>query len=172
LIVLGMIYSIGDISGAHMNPAVTLGFALSGNFPGKQVLPYILSQIAGAMVASLFLKMLFRQNAHLGATLPSGSEMQSFLLEVFLTFLLMFVILRVSTGSKETGIMAGIAIASIVGLEACFAGPISGASMNPARSLAPALVSGHLNAIWIYLTAPCIGSALAVPVYKYLKSTP
>jgi aquaporin Z len=170
LIVLAMIYSIGDISGAHMNPAVTAGFTLAGYFPLRSVLPYIFSQCAGGILASLCLRYLFPTDALLGATLPSGTEMQSFLLEVILTWLLMFVILSVATGAKETGIMAGIAIASVVGLEACFAGPICGASMNPARSLPPAVVSLHFQSLWIYLTAPFIGSAIAVATHKLLKA--
>jgi len=170
LIILGMIYALGDLSGAHFNPAVTIGFTVAGSFPVKNVVPYILSQSVGALLASCLLKYLFPQNMHLGATLPSGTDLQSFWLEIVLTYFLMFVIIRVATGSKETGIMAGIAIGSIVGLEAAFAGPICGASMNPARSLAPAIVSGDLHSIWVYVTAPFIGSVLAVLTNKYLKS--
>lgn len=170
LIILAMIYALGDISGAHMNPAVTVGFSLAGYFPARQVPAYILSQLAGAFLASAVIRVLFPQDALLGATLPAGSAMQSFVLEIILTWLLMFVILRVATGAKETGIMAGIAIASVVGLEACFAGSICGASMNPARSLAPALVSLHFQSLWIYLTAPFIGSAIAVVTHKLLRN--
>lgn len=170
LIILGMIYALGDLSGAHFNPAVTIGFTVAGSFPVKNVVPYILSQSVGALLASCLLKYLFPQNMHLGATLPSGTDLQSFWLEIVLTYFLMFVIIRVATGSKGTGIMAGIAIGSIVGLEAAFAGPICGASMNPARSLAPAIVSGDLHSIWVYLTAPFIGSVLAVLTNKYLKN--
>jgi len=175
LIILGMIYALGDISGAHFNPAVTLGFTVAGEFPAKQIVPYIIAQAIGAFLASSLLKYLFPQNIHLGATIPSGTDMQSFWLEIVLTYFLMLVIIRVATGSKETGIMAGIAIGSIVGLEAAFAGPISGASMNPIRSLAPAVISGDLHSLWIYLTAPLIGSVLAILTNKLLKhstSTP
>ena len=162
LVVFAMIAALGDISGAHFNPAVTLGFYLARRFPGRSVLPYIASQIAGALVASAMLYLLLPGHASLGATMPSGSFTQSWLLEVILTMGLMFVILSVSTGAAEKGITAGLAVGCVVWLEALFAGPISGASMNPARSLAPALVSGHLEHVWLYLTAPIVGAALAV----------
>lgn len=162
LVVLAMIYAVGDISGAHINPAVTSAFWLSGRFPARSVLPYISSQCLGAFAASGVLRLLFPAHATLGTTLPAGSEMQSFVLELILTFLLMFVILSVSTGAKEKGITAGIAVGAVIGLEAMFAGKICGASMNPARSLAPALISGHLEHLWIYLVAPVAGACLAI----------
>ena len=162
LIVLAMIYTLGDISGAHLNPAVTLAFWRARRFEGARVLPYIGSQLGGALLASGLLRALFPTHVTLGATLPAGSAAQSFILETVLTALLMFVILNVSTGSKEKGITAGIAIGGVILLEAMFAGPICGASMNPARSLAPALVSGNLGAVWIYLLAPVLGAWLAV----------
>lgn len=162
LIVLAMIYTLGDISGAHLNPAVTLAFWRARRFEGARVLPYIGSQLGGALLASGLLRALFPAHATLGATLPAGSAAQSFILETVLTALLMFVILNVSTGSKEKGLTAGIAIGGVILLEAMFAGPICGASMNPARSLAPALVSGNLGAVWIYLLAPVLGAWLAV----------
>ena len=162
LIVLAMIYTLGDISGAHLNPAVTLAFWRARRFEGARVLPYIGSQLGGALVGSGLLRALFPAHATLGATLPAGSAAQSFILETVLTALLMFVILNVSTGSKEKGITAGIAIGGVIMLEAMFAGPVCGASMNPARSLAPALVSGNLGAVWIYLLAPTLGAWLAV----------
>jgi aquaporin NIP len=162
LVVLAMIYTVGDISGAHLNPAVTFGFWLSGRFSGTQIPAYIASQLAGAFLASGTLRLLFPAHRTLGATLPAGSDLQSFTFEVILTFLLMFVILNVSTGAKEKGITAGIAVGAVIGLEAMFAGKICGASMNPARSLAPALVSGAIEHLWIYLTAPFIGAALAI----------
>ena len=162
LVVLAMIYAVGDISGAHLNPAVTAGFWLSGRFPGRLVGPYLASQCLGALLASGLLGFLFPAPSTLGATLPAGSDGQSFTLELILTFLLMFVILSVSTGAKEQGITAGAAIGAVVALEALFAGKICGASMNPARSLAPALVSGHLEHLWIYLLAPFTGAALAM----------
>jgi len=162
LIVLAMIYALGDVSGAHLNPAVTLGFFAARRFGGRWVAPYILSQCVGAILASLALRLLFPTNATLGATLPAGDALQSFVLEFILTFLLMFVILSVSTGSKEKGVLAGVAVGSVIALEALFAGPISGASMNPARSFAPALVSLRLDSVWVYLTAPVLGACAGV----------
>jgi aquaporin Z len=162
LVVLAMIYTFGDISGAHFNPAVTLGFWVARRLPGREVFPYIASQIAGALLASAVLRLLFPANVSLGATLPAGSEMQSLLLEIILTFFLMLAILNVSTGAKEKGITAGIAVGAVIALEAMFAGPISGASMNPARSFAPAAVSGHFQHLWIYLVAPPLGASAAV----------
>ena len=162
LVVMAMIYTLGDISGAHLNPAVTLGFFVARRFEGRLVLPYVFSQSLGAVLASLTLRFLFPEHATLGATVPAGAAMQSFFLEAILTSILMFVILGVSTGAKEKGITAGIAVGAVVGLEALFAGPICGASMNPARSLAPALVSLHFQALWIYLSAPVLGALFAV----------
>ena len=163
LVVLVMIYSFGDVSGAHLNPAVTIGFAAARRSEWRSVPGYIGAQCAGALAASGVLKFLFPANVHLGATLPSGAASQSFVLEVLLTFFLMLVVLSVSTGAKEKGLTAGIAIGALIGLEAMFAGPICGASMNPARSLAPAIVSGHLEHLWLYLAAPVLGALLAVP---------
>jgi aquaporin Z len=168
LIVMVMIYSLGDISGAHLNPAVTIAFTLAKKFPLKQVLPYIISQLSGALLASLILTYLFPTNKTLGATLPAGTEMQSFILEFILSFLLMLVIINVATGSKEQGMFAGLAIGFMVLLEAMFAGLISGASMNPARSISPAIVSGHLEHLWVYIVAPIAGTAFAIPVCKIL----
>jgi aquaporin Z len=162
LVVLAMIYTLGDVSGAHLNPAVTIGFCAARRFPARKVWHYITAQISGALLASLILKLLFPANTNLGATHPAGSAMQSFVLEFILTFLLMFVILNVSTGAKEKGVTAGIAIGAVIALEAMFAGPICGASMNPARSLAPALASGNLADLWIYLLAPTLGALAAV----------
>jgi aquaporin Z len=162
LIVLAMIYALGDVSGCHLNPAVTLGFYFARRFEGREVLPYIFSQTAGALLASLVLRLLFPAHATLGATLPRDGALQSFVLETVLTMILMFVILSVSTGAKEKGLLAGVAIGSVVALEALFAGPICGASMNPARSLAPALVSLQLESLWIYLLAPVLGATIGV----------
>lgn len=168
LVVLAMIYTFGEVSGAHLNPAVTLGFSALGLFPKKEIAPYLGSQIVGAFLASGMLRLLFPTSQNLGATLPAGSDSQSFILEFILTFLLMLVILRVSQGAKETGWFAGIAIGSVVGLEAMFAGPICGASMNPARSLAPAVVSGNVWQVWIYLVAPVLGALFAAFVSKII----
>ena len=170
LIVMAMIYALGDISGAHFNPAVTLSFWFAKEFPGKDILPYIISQAAGAFVASGLLKLLFPNNILLGTTLPAGSEKQSFILETILSFLLMFVILQVAKGSKEKGMFAGLALGFVVLLEALFAGPICGASMNPVRSFAPALVSGHLEHSWIYILAPVSGMLLSVFCWSALKT--
>ncbi len=162
MIVMTMIYAVGDVSGAHFNPAVTLGFFAARRLEGKMVLPYVLSQFSGALAASLLLRGLFPQHSTMGITAPAGSALQSLILEIILTALLMFVILNVSVGAKERGITAGIAVGSVIALEALFAGPISGASMNPARSFAPALVSQHLAHLWIYVLAPVAGALLAV----------
>jgi aquaporin NIP len=162
LIVLAMIYAVGDVSGAHLNPAVTLGFFAARRLRGKMVLPYIISQSLGAVAASALLHALFPQHPTLGTTSPAGAAAQSLILETVLTAFLMFVILNVSTGPKERGTTAGIAVGSVIALEALFAGPICGASMNPARSFAPALVSEHLSGLWIYLVAPVAGALLAV----------
>jgi len=170
LIVMAMIYGLGEISGAHMNPAVSIAFTLAGRLPLNAVGFYIFSQLTGALLASLTLRVLFPSDALLGTTLPAGETLQSFVLETILTFFLMLVIMGVSAGAKEQGLYAGIAIGSVVLLEAMFAGPICGASMNPARSLAPALISGHLEHLWIYLTAPIVGAAAAIPIWKYLNS--
>ena len=166
LIVASMIYAIGNISGAHLNPAVTIAFWVGKLFETKEVLPYLISQGIGAFLASFTLKFLFPSNEDLGSTLPVGLPMQSFVLEFILTFLLMFVIVHVAKGSKEQGMFAGIAIGGVVLLEAMFAGPISGASMNPIRSLSPAIVSGHLEHLWVYLTAPILGSITAIFSWK------
>ena len=169
LIVLAMIYTVGDISGAHLNPAVTLGFFAAGRFPAREVAPYVTSQFLGGISASLLLHFLFPQDRTLGVTLPAGGVLQSFVLEAALTFLLMWVILSVSTGADEKGIKAGIAVGSIIALEAMFAGPITGASMNPARSLGPALVSLHFEGLWIYLASTVLGALLAVPVCRLIR---
>jgi aquaporin NIP len=169
LIVMSMIYTLGDISGAHLNPAVTIAFAVGKKFPIKEIIPYIISQAIGAFIASIILKFLFPMNEMLGTTLPAGLPMQSFILEVILTFILMFVIIHVATGSKEQGMFAGIAIGAVVLLEAMFAGPVCGASMNPIRSLAPAIISGHVKHLWIYLIAPVIGAVLATGTWHILK---
>ncbi len=169
LAVMTMIYTFGDVSGAHLNPAVTLAFAMARRFAWREVSGYIAAQIGGALLASGVLRLLFPTNVTLGATLPAGSSMQSFVLELILTAVLMLVILRVSTGAKEKGITAGVAVGGVIALEAMFAGPVCGASMNPVRSLAPALVSGHLAQLWIYLTAPVIGALVAVPLCMGLR---
>jgi aquaporin Z len=166
LVVMAVVYAVGDVSGAHINPAVTVGFWIAGCFPSSRVAPYALSQLCGALAASFLLHVLFPAHEGLGRTLPSGSLTQSWVLEVVLTFLLIFVILCVAVGAKEKGPVAGMAIGGTVGLEALFAGPVSGASMNPARSLGPALVMLDLSRQWIYVTAPLVGAAVAVAAYR------
>jgi MIP family channel proteins len=169
LVVMSMIYSVGEKSGAHLNPAVTLAFFVAGKFDKKHILPYFTAQFSGAVFASLLLKILFNApGSDLGATLPAIPLANAFYLEIILTFILMFVIIHVATGSKEQGLMAGIAIGGTVALEAMFAGPFTGASMNPARSFGPALVSGNIHTLWIYLTAPFIGAVLAIIIWKFI----
>jgi aquaporin Z len=166
LVVLSLIYAIGDVSGCHLNPAVTLGFYAARRIAGRLVVPYILAQCTGAVLASLVLRLLFPSDATLGATEPAGGSIQSFILEFLLTLILMFVILSVSARASTTGQLAGVAIGSVIALEALFAGPISGASMNPARSLGPALVSWRLEHLWLYLMAPILGAVAGVAVCR------
>jgi aquaporin Z len=175
LAVMAMISTFGDASGAHLNPAVSIAFCAAKRLPVRDLAPYIAAQCAGAFAASLTLRALFPDSATLGATLPAGAVGQSFILEAILTAILMLVILAVSSGSKEKGITAGIAIGATVALEAMFAGPISGASMNPARSLAPAVVSEQTKDLWVYIAAPVLGALAAVPLARatvLAKSSP
>lgn len=165
-----MIYAVGDISAAHFNPAVTVGFWLVKSLPAREVIPYISSQIFGGLVASLLLRFLFPQHGTYGITQPSITEPRAFVFETVLTFLLVFVILHVALGAMETRPFAGIAIGATVALEALFAGPMTGASMNPARSLTPALVSGQFDALWLYLTAPFLGALIAVFVFRQMRN--
>ncbi|MDC3344849.1 MIP family channel protein [Flavobacteriaceae bacterium] len=169
LIVMAMIYAFGEISGAHFNPAVSIAFAYAKKFSWKEVPKYIFFQVAGAFAASLLLMWLFPKSELLGATIPTVDVWRAFVLELILTFFLMVVIINVSTGSKEVGMMAGIAIGSVVLLEALFAGPITNASMNPARSIAPNIVSGNIKGLWLYILAPIIGALLAVVSCKFVK---
>ncbi|MGI4750679.1 MAG: MIP/aquaporin family protein [Janthinobacterium lividum] len=171
LIVTLMIYAFGKISGANMNPVVSFAFAWLKMHSYRDALFYTIFQAAGALSASFTLHFLFPQNKYLGGTLPAGSELQSFVLEILLTFLLILVVLLLSEASSKIKSFSAILIGLVVGLEAYFAGPISGASMNPVRSLAPAIVSGQLQHLWIYLLAPFIGAFLAAFVWKFkLKS--
>lgn len=162
LVVMAMIYAIGDVSGAHMNPAVSVGFWLAGRFRPQEVGPYVVSQLAGACAASGVLCLVFPGVENLGVTRPLAGVPPAIVFEVLLTAILMFVILGVSTGAKEKGLMAGIAVGGTVGLCAAFGGPVSGASMNPARSIGPALASGDVAYLWIYLLAPLVGAGLAM----------
>lgn len=172
LVVMAMVISIGETSGAHINPAVTIGFTVAGRMKPVDSAAYIGAQCGGALVAALLLKLIFPDAPTLGQTTPTGSDVQSLLLEAAMTLLLMFVILCVATGSKEQGLMAGIAIGGTIGLDALFGGPVSGASMNPARSLGPALVAMDMGKLWIYLAAPVIGAIIAVPVWAATVKSP
>lgn len=169
LIVMAMIYAVGHLSGAHINPAVTLAFAAARHFPLRRVPIYLGAQVVGAVLASLTLRAMFGTTGLLGTTLPHGSDGQSLVLETVLTFFLMFVIMAVATDVRAVGQAAAIAIGGTVGLEALFAGPISGASMNPARSLAPALVTGTWESQWLYVVGPIAGALLGALVYRVLR---
>ena len=169
LVIMAMIYAVGHISGAHLNPAVTLAFALGRHFPWTSLVGYWVAQILGALAAAAILRGSLGNIANVGATLPSGTQRQSFLWELVLTFFLMFVIMAVATDTRAVGEAAAIAIGGTVGLDAMFGGPISGASMNPARSVGPALVSGDLHALWLYILAPVLGAALGAVTYRFLR---
>ena len=169
LIVMAMIYAFGSISGAHINPAVTIAFSFTDRFDRKALLGYIIAQLLGAFLASGILRFLFPENIGLGATLPFGALQQTFILEVILTYFLMLVILFVSD-DKSVNQFTGIAVGATVMLEAMFAGPITGASMNPARSIAPAIVSGNISELWVYILAPILGAILASFTWKVLKT--
>lgn len=178
LVVLALAYTFGDVSGAHINPAVTLGFAVAKRMSWRDVPGYILVQCLGALAASGLLYAMFPDGkvVNFGATIPFKTDYanQCFVLEIWLTWALMLVILHVSTGAKEKGITAGIAVGAVIALEALFAGPICGASMNPARSLAPALVTGTagtLDVLWIYIAGPIIGAILAVPTFALTRKS-
>jgi MIP family channel proteins len=169
LVIMAMVYALGHVSGAHLNPAVTFSFALSRHFPRRQIVPYWAAQLAGALVAAAVLRGSLGDIADVGATYPSGSDAQSLLWEVVLSFFLMLVIMAVATDTRAVGEAAAIAIGGTVGLDAMFGGPISGASMNPARSLGPGIVAGDLHAIWIYLLAPIVGASLAALTYAFIR---
>lgn len=172
LVVLAMIYALGAISGCHLNPAVTIGFMTARLFPVRRVPGYVVAQILGAICASVMLRITLPSHSTLGATLPAGSAFQSFILEVVLTLILMTVILSVSTGAKETGPLAGIAIGAVIAFEAMIGGPVSGASMNPARSIGPAIVSGHFEHLWLYVVAPIMGALLGILVWRVIRLDP
>ena len=172
LVIMVMIYAVGHISGAHFNPAVTFAFAISRHFPWPRVIAYWLAQLAGALAAALILRASLGDIAGVGATLPSGSDGQAFLWEAVLTFFLMFVIMAVATDTRAVGEAAAIAIGGAVGLDAMFGGPITGASMNPARSLGPAIAASDYTALWVYLAAPLVGATLAAVTYQVLRAEP
>jgi aquaporin NIP len=169
LVIMVMIYAVGHISGAHFNPAVSFAFALTRHFPWPRLLGYWAAQLLGALTAAAILRGSLGNIAHVGATLPAGSQGQSFLWELVVSFFLMFVIMAVATDTRAVGEAAAIAIGGTVGLDAMFGGPISGASMNPARSIGPALVSGDLHALWLYIVAPFAGAALGGLLYQLIR---
>jgi aquaporin NIP len=167
---MAMIYATGHLSGAHLNPAVTVAFAVTRHFPGREAVAYVAAQITGAIVAALLLVAIWpSQPEALGATLPSVGAGSAFVYEVVLSAFLMFVIIAVATDTRAVGAAAAIAIGGTVGLDALFGGPITGASMNPARSLGPALVSGELHDLWIYMLAPVVGAALGALAYQLVR---
>ncbi len=168
LVVLALIYAIGNVSGAHFNPAVTFAFALRGVFRWRRVPGYWLAECSGAILAAALLRWLFGRVGHLGATLPRYGERPAFVLEVALTWLLVTVIIGTATRHRLIGPNAAIAVGATISLDGLFAGPISGASMNPARSLGPALVGGETGSLWIYVLAPLIGAAIAVGLTRLL----
>jgi MIP family channel proteins len=172
LVIMAMIYAAGHVSGAHFNPAVTFAFALTRHFPWTRAVVYWGAQCVGAVTAALLLRASLGNVAHVGATLPSGSQAQSFFFEFVMTAFLMFVILAVATDTRAVGEAAAIAIGGTVGLDAMFGGPISGASMNPARSFGPALVSGDLHALWLYIVAPILGAAVGGVAYQFVRAQP
>lgn len=173
LVVMAMVYAVGGVSGAHLNPAVTLGFALAGHFRSRDVLPYILAQFAGAFAASALLLAITPFEPHrLGQTLPGSGVLprDALVVEAILTLVLMYAILSVVAAKPEVKALSGLIVGGVVGLEALFAGPITGASMNPARSLAPAFVSGAPSMVGLYIAGPILGAALAVPLWKFINS--
>jgi aquaporin NIP len=170
LVIMVMIYAVGHVSGAHFNPAVSFAFALTRHFPWTRLLGYWAAQVSGALLAAAILRGSLGNRAHVGATLPAGSQAQAFLWEAVLTFFLMFVIMSVATDTRAVGEAAAIAVGGAVGLDAMFGGPVTGASMNPARSLGPALVSGDLHALWVYLVAPLVGAAVGGLAYQLLRA--
>ena len=169
LVIMFGIYAVGHISGAHFNGAVTFAFALTRHFPWPRAAAYWCAQLVGALAAAALLRSSLGDVAHTGATLPSGSQGQSFVWELVMSAFLMFVILAVATDTRAVGEAAAIAIGGTIGLDAMFGGPISGASMNPMRSLAPALVSGDLHAVWLYVLAPVLGTSLGGLAYQFVR---
>ena len=171
LVVLALIQALGPVSGAHLNPAVTLGFWAAGRFAGRRVLPYAAAQLLGALTGAAVLRLLLPGSATLGATLPGAAVAAGAAVgvEAVLTCWLMLMILRVTQGAREQGLLAGLTIAGAVTLAVLVGGPLSGGSMNPARSLGPALVSGHLAGAWVYVVGPLAGALLAVAVHRLLE---
>jgi aquaporin NIP len=170
LVVMAMVYATGHLSGAHLNPAVTLAFTLTRHFPRAEALAYLAAQMAGALAAAALLAAIWpSQPAALGETLPTIGSGSAFAYEAVLTAFLMFVIMAVATDTRAVGTGAAIAIGGTVGLDALFGGPVTGASMNPARSLAPALVTGELQDLWLYIAAPILGAAVGALAYQAIR---
>jgi aquaporin NIP len=169
LVIMAMIYAVGHISGAHFNAAVTFAFSLSRHFPWRHAVAYWAAQLCGALAAAAVLRGSLGNVAHVGATLPAGSQGRSFLWELVLSAILMFVIMAVATDTRAVGEAAAIAIGGTIGLDALVGGPISGASMNPMRSLGPALVSGDLHALWVYIVAPVVGASIGALLYLFVR---
>jgi len=169
LVVMVMVYATGHLSGAHLNPAVTLAFASIGRFPWRQVPGYVAGQCAAALLAAFALRLLFGAAGGLGVTAPAGGIAQSIVIEAILTAFLMFVITAVATDARATGTLAGVAIGGTVALGALFGGPVSGASLNPARSLGPAVAAGDLSSLWIYAVGPIVGALAGAWIYRTLR---
>ncbi len=173
LVIMAMVYAIGHISGAHINPAVTVAFTLTRHFPLRDALAYVVAQLLGATAGALLLLAAWTgRPAALGATVPTVATGTALLYEIVLTALLMFVIVAVATDTHAVGAGAALAIGGTVGLDALFGGAITGASMNPARSLGPAIASGHWHAFWIYVVGPLLGAALGALAYELVRSPP
>jgi MIP family channel proteins len=171
LIIMVMIYATGHLSGAHINPAVTLAFTLTRHFPGREAIAYIAAQLAGATAGALALAAVWTSKpAHLGATVPSVGAGSAFVYELVLTALLMFVIVAVATDTRAVGAAAAVAIGGTVGLDALFGGSVTGASMNPARSFGPALVSGTWTDFWVYVAGPVLGAASGALAYQLIRT--
>ncbi len=172
LVIAVMIYATGHISGAHFNPAVTVAFATLGRFPWRQVPWYVGAQVGAAVLAAGLLRWFLGPVGEVGATVPALDAARAVGVETIATFFLMFVITAVATDARVQGPVAGMAIGGTVALCALFAGPLSGASMNPARSLGPALMSGHLSVMWVYLLGPLLGAVAGAWVYRWVRCTP
>jgi aquaporin NIP len=172
LIIACMVYAVGHISGAHFNPAVTLAFSIARHFPVKEIPAYWLAQFAGGIAASCLLSVLLPEGRSFGATIPGIALISALGVEIVLSFFLMFVIIAVATDTRAEGTMAGVAIGGIVAVAAIFGGPLTGASMNPARSLGPALFERHFDDLWIYFVGPFVGATLAAVSYEWIRCNP